>query len=65
MGNPELVLADEPTGNLDAEAAGTVLRLLRAAATDYGRAIVLVTHDPEAARIADRVLRLERGRLRA
>jgi ABC-type lipoprotein export system ATPase subunit len=64
VGDPELVLADEPTGNLDSEAAGTVLRLLRAAATDHERAIVLVTHDPEAARMADRVLRLERGRLR-
>ena len=63
VGDPEVLLADEPTGNLDAEAAGTVLRLLRAAATEQGRAIVLVTHEPEAARMADRVLRLERGRL--
>ena len=63
VGDPEVLLADEPTGNLDAEAAGTVLRLLRAAATEQGRAIVLVTHEPEAARMADRVLHLERGRL--
>jgi ABC-type lipoprotein export system ATPase subunit len=64
VGDPEVLLADEPTGNLDAEAGATVLRLLRAAATEQGRAVVLVTHETEAARMADRVLRLERGRLR-
>jgi ABC-type lipoprotein export system ATPase subunit len=63
--DPELVLADEPTGNLDAESAATVLRLLRAAATEHERAVVLATHDAEAARMADRVVHLERGRLRA
>ncbi len=64
VGDPEVVLADEPTGNLDAHAAGTVLRLLRATATEHQRAVVLVTHDADAARMADRVLRLESGRLR-
>jgi ABC-type lipoprotein export system ATPase subunit len=63
--DPELVLADEPTGNLDAESAATVLRLLRAAATEHERAVVLATHDAEAARMADRVVHLECGRLRA
>jgi ABC-type lipoprotein export system ATPase subunit len=60
--NPDLVLADEPTGNLDAEAGAEVLGLLRAGA-DEGRAVVLVTHEAAAAGIADRVLALRDGRL--
>jgi ABC-type lipoprotein export system ATPase subunit len=62
VNEPELVLADEPTGNLDEGSGHDVLRLLRALA-DEGRAVVLVTHDAEAAEIADRVLRLQEGRL--
>src|SRR5919204_42452 len=62
VNEPELVLADEPTGNLDEGSGQDVLRLLRALA-DEGRAVVLVTHDAEAAEIADRVLRLQEGRL--
>ena len=61
--HPALVLADEPTGNLDAESGELVLSLLRAIA-DEGRAVLLVTHEREATRRADRVLRLEEGRLR-
>jgi ABC-type lipoprotein export system ATPase subunit len=60
--DPPLVLADEPTGNLDAEAGAAVLALLREAAGD-GRAVVLVTHDEAATAQADRVLRLREGRL--
>ena len=60
--DPPLVLADEPTGNLDNDAGATVLGLLRAAASD-GRAVVLVTHDEAATARADRVLRLRDGRL--
>jgi ABC-type lipoprotein export system ATPase subunit len=63
VNDPRLVLADEPTGNLDTESGVAVLRLLRAIA-DEGRAVLLVTHEREATRRADRVLRLERGRLR-
>jgi ABC-type lipoprotein export system ATPase subunit len=62
VNDPALVLADEPTGNLDAEAAAEVLRLLRAGA-DEGRAVVLVTHEAPATAIADRTLRLEHGKL--
>ena len=63
VNDPRLVLADEPTGNLDAESGATVHSLLRAVA-DEGRGVLLVTHEREAARLADRVLRLENGRLR-
>jgi ABC-type lipoprotein export system ATPase subunit len=62
VNDPAVVLADEPTGNLDAEAGREVLRLLRAGAAE-GRAVVLVTHEDAAAEAADRVLRLEEGRL--
>ena len=62
VNDPSLLLADEPTGNLDVEAGAGVLELLRELAAG-GRAVVLVTHEPSAAAIADRVLRLEGGRL--
>ncbi len=62
VNDPAVLLADEPTGNLDIEAGAEVLRLLRAGADD-GRAVVLVTHEHAAAEIADRVLRLDAGRL--
>ena len=62
VNDPSLLLADEPTGNLDAEAGAEVLRLLRAGAAD-GRAVVMVTHEAAAAAIADRVLTLRDGRL--
>src|SRR5215218_473479 len=64
VNDPDLILADEPTGNLDVHAGEEVLGLLSELARE-GRAIVLVTHEAAAAGIADRVLRLERGRLEA
>ena len=62
VNDPELVLADEPTGNLDQDNGATVLALLR---NLTHRAVVIVTHEPEAAAIADRVLHLRDGRLAA
>ena len=62
VNDPPVVLADEPIGNLDPASGTTVLELLRAVA-DEGRAVAMVTHQPEAAAIADRVLHLEDGRL--
>ena len=61
---PALVLADEPTGNLDAEAAHVVFELLLQAARDHGTALVLVTHDHELAARCGTVLHLSKGRLR-
>jgi ABC-type lipoprotein export system ATPase subunit len=62
VNDPALVLADEPTGNLDEESAAGVLGLLRAVA-DEGRAVMLVTHEAPATAIADRLVRLRDGRL--
>jgi putative ABC transport system ATP-binding protein len=58
---PDLVLADEPTGNLDSRTGREVLSLLAAASSDYGQTIVMVTHDPIAASFADRILFLADG----
>jgi putative ABC transport system ATP-binding protein len=60
---PELVFADEPTGNLDSRTGREVLQLLRSAVTDYGQSIAMVTHDPIAASYADRVVFLADGRV--
>lgn len=60
---PALILADEPTGNLDSQAAEDILRMLRHACDELGRAIVMVTHDPKAAGFADRVITLRDGRV--
>jgi putative ABC transport system ATP-binding protein len=61
--DPEVILADEPTGNLDSHASGEIVDLLDALAHERGRAVLIVTHDPQLAHRADRVLRLEDGRL--
>jgi len=60
---PELVLADEPTGNLDAESGGQVLHLLQRMLGSPGRTLILVTHSLQVARACDRILTLELGRL--
>lgn len=61
MSNPSIILADEPTGNLDSENSLEILEILRRAKTDTGRTVVLVSHDPECRRYADRILRLKDG----
>ncbi|WP_284234391.1 ABC transporter ATP-binding protein [Arenivirga flava] len=60
---PDLILADEPTGNLDSRTGREVLAVLSAAARDYGQAIAMVTHDPVAASFADRIVFLADGRM--
>lgn len=59
--DPDIILADEPTGNLDTESGRSILELLRSLSTDHGKTVILVTHDPEAAEIADRLIRLRDG----
>jgi putative ABC transport system ATP-binding protein len=61
--DPDLILADEPTGNLDANSAGEVLTLLSRLNKEFGKTIVMVTHDPHAAHFASKVRYLEKGRL--
>jgi putative ABC transport system ATP-binding protein len=60
---PDVVFADEPTGNLDSRAGAEVLSLLRSSVKETGQTVVMVTHDPVAASYADRVVLLADGRL--
>jgi putative ABC transport system ATP-binding protein len=62
-GRPEIIFADEPTGNLDSRSSGEVLRILRESVDRLGQTVVIVTHDPWAAAHADRVLFLADGRI--
>lgn len=62
-GSPRLIFADEPTGALDSSASSTVLDLLMELSRRTGAATLMVTHDPQAAEVADEVLRIEDGRL--
>ncbi|MEV0678635.1 ABC transporter ATP-binding protein [Actinosynnema sp. NPDC050436] len=63
VGRPDVVFADEPTGNLDSRAGAEVLGFLRASVREFGQTVVMVTHDPVAASYADRVVLLADGRL--
>ncbi len=60
---PAVVFADEPTGNLDSKTSAEIMELLRRCADDFGQTIVMVTHDEDAASVADRVLVLTDGRI--
>ena len=63
VADPAVVLADEPTGNLDREAATATMKLLRRLVDEFDKTLVMVTHDPQAAHSADRVVRLDKGRI--
>lgn len=63
VADPPLLVADEPTGDLDRESATRILDLLRMLAREYHKTIVMVTHDAKAAAVADRILHLEKGQL--
>ena len=63
LARPDVVFADEPTGNLDSKTGHEVLGFLRRSVRDFGQTIVMVTHDPVAASYADRVVLLADGRL--
>ena len=60
---PAIVLADEPTGNLDSRTSQDVMALLKVSAQRFGQTIVMITHNEEIAQTADRLLRIEDGRL--
>ncbi|WP_035796619.1 ABC transporter ATP-binding protein [Kitasatospora mediocidica] len=62
-GKPDIVFADEPTGNLDSRSGGEILSFLRNSVRELGQTVVMVTHDPVAASYADRVIFLADGRL--
>ncbi len=63
MGRPDLIFADEPTGNLDSNASSEMLAFLRRSVTDFHQSIVMVTHDARGASYADRVVFLADGRV--
>jgi len=63
INDPKVVLADEPTGNLDSTNSKEILLLMRKFCTEFDRTIVMVTHDPEAAEYADRILVMKDGRI--
>jgi len=63
VADPGLLVADEPTGDLDREAADSILRLLQRLASEFKKTIVMVTHDARAAEAAHRTLHLEKGKL--
>jgi len=65
INDPKIVLADEPTGNLDGETGGTVLDLLFSLTRDRGHALVMVTHSPDTASTCSRTLHLVEGLLKA
>jgi putative ABC transport system ATP-binding protein len=64
VNKPEIILADEPTGNLDSERSAEVLALLRQFNREHGQTIVLVTHDAEVGGACDRIVRMRDGRIR-
>lgn len=63
ISKPDIIFADEPSGNLDSKSGNELLGFLRKAVTDYKQAIVMVTHDPRAASYADRVIFLDDGKI--
>ena len=61
---PSILLADEPTGNLDSHTSQDVLGLLKVTGAKFGQTIVMITHDEEIAQMADRIIRIEDGKIR-
>lgn len=61
--NPELLLCDEPTGNLDSETGEQVLKLLTEVHKQYGKTVIMITHNPESVKISDRVIELRDGKV--
>ena len=60
---PHIVLADEPTGNLDSKTSGDVIRLLQMTSRKFHQTIIMITHNPEIAKLTDQTIRIEDGRI--
>ena len=60
---PAIILADEPTGNLDSKTSQDVLALLKVTSEKFGQTIVMITHNEEIAQLAHRIVRIEDGRI--
>jgi putative ABC transport system ATP-binding protein len=63
VADPSLILADEPTGNLDTRSGDEIASLLRKVSKEYNRTIIMVTHDPRIAAYADRIIFLKDGKV--
>lgn len=61
--NPAIILADEPTGNLDSKSSDEILELLKKSNRDYKQTIIMITHNMEIAKIADRIIKIEDGKI--
>ena len=63
MNHPAIVLADEPTGNLDTKASDEIVELLKVSNKKYHQTVIMITHNLEIAKQADRVIRIEDGKI--
>ena len=63
MINPTIILADEPTGNLDSKSSKEIMKVLKKANKDYNQTIIMITHNLEIAKLADRVIKIEDGKI--
>lgn len=63
VSNPKVIFADEPTGNLDSKTSLEVMQLLKMTSTEFGQTLVMITHNPELAQIADRMIHIEDGKI--
>lgn len=61
--NPAIILADEPTGNLDSKSSDEIVSLLKKSNRDYRQTIIMITHNPEIAKTADRIIQIEDGKI--
>ena len=61
--NPAIILADEPTGNLDSKSSDEIVELLKKSNRDYKQTIIMITHNMEIAKIADRIIQIEDGKI--
>ena len=60
---PSIILADEPTGNLDSKASSEIVELLKKSNRDYKQTIIMITHNMEIAKVADRIIKIEDGKI--